>query len=309
MRDIIYITIIVVLAVLLFFLLLWRAAWKQNARRLTRELARTKEQAYNRQLTVSLFDRDLTELAVQLNDNLDYQKQLKLRAEQMELKLRQSISDIAHDLRTPLTVIRGNLQQLYRKGNVDDKSEEYLVRCIHKTQAVSDMIDEFFEMSLLESDAAKVELERVDATKLLMQFIIDHEELIREKQLVPEISLPEQSVVIQADRQLLLRMLTNLLNNVIKYAKQTFAVSMKQWKKEDGKYLRITFSNMLEDSNLDVEKLFERTYRGNEARHGAGTGLGLYIVKLLAQKQGALVCADKEAGKLSIHVDFLVGAI
>lgn len=308
MRDFIYITIIVVLVVLFFLLLLWRISMRRELQRLTKELIHTKEQNYNRQLTVSLFDRNLTELAVQINDNLDYQKHLKLKAEQMEVKLRQSISDIAHDLRTPLTVIRGNLQQLYRKGSLGNKSEEYLVRCLDKTQAVSHMIDEFFEMSLLESDTAKVELERIDATKLLMQFIIDHEELIREKRLVPEISLPEQSVMILADKQLLLRMLTNLLNNVIKYAKETFLVSMEQLQKEEEKYVRITFSNVLEDSNLDVEQLFERTYRGNEARHGTGTGLGLYIVKLLAIKQGALVCAEKEEGKLSIHVDFYLSS-
>lgn len=304
MREVVYIAAILVLAFLLSILLRWCMVMKREMKKLKQEMIKNKEQSYNRQLTIPLFDKDLIELAVQMNDNLDYQKQLKLKAEQSELRLRQSISDIAHDLRTPMTVIQGNLQLLERKASWDDKEKEYLTRCLDKTQAVATMVDEFFELSLLESDAAKVELERIDVTKLLMQFIIDHEELIRKNQLVPELVLPEQSIIILADRQLLLRMLTNLLNNVIKYARDTFFVSMEQWQEQEKHYCRITFSNALEDSSLDVDYLFDRTYRGNEARQGMGAGLGLYIVKLLAKKQEAFVSADKKGNNLSIHLDF-----
>lgn len=306
MIDIVYIIAVAIIAILFLILLWWRMAMKRELATLRQELINTKEQAYNRQLTVSLFDRNLTELAVQMNDNLDYQKQLKLRAEQSEKKLRQSISDIAHDLRTPVTVIRGNLQLLYRKGQWDSVEQEYLNRCMDKTEAVAAMIDEFFEMSLLESDTSMVEVKRIDITKLLMQFVIDHEELIRQNQLVPKLSLPEQSVFILAHKQLLLRMLTNLLNNVIKYAKDTFLISVKQHREQEKEYLRITFSNALLDDSLDVDHLFDRTYRGNDARQGAGAGLGLYIVRLLADKQGASVCADRTKDTLSVHIDFLI---
>ena len=116
----VWIGVSVLLSVILLILFLYLKGIKRQLRELIVELQKTERQDYNRQLTVTLFDRDVTELAVQMNRNLDYQKQLKLQAEQSERTLRQSTSDIAHDLRTPLTVLRGNLQMMEREGGDDD---------------------------------------------------------------------------------------------------------------------------------------------------------------------------------------------
>ena len=116
----VWIGVSVLLSVILLMLFLYLKGIKRQLRELTVELQKTERQDYNRQLTVTLFDRDVTELAVQMNRNLDYQKQLKLQAEQSERTLRQSTSDIAHDLRTPLTVLRGNLQMMEREGGRSD---------------------------------------------------------------------------------------------------------------------------------------------------------------------------------------------
>ena len=114
----VWIGVSVLLSVILLILFLYLNGIKRQLRELTVELQKTERQDYNRQLTVTLFDRDVTELAVQMNRNLDYQKQLKLQAEQSERTLRQSTSDIAHDLRTPLTVLRGNLHFMERDGGL-----------------------------------------------------------------------------------------------------------------------------------------------------------------------------------------------
>ena len=83
---------------------------KKDLRQIKEELARTREEDYNRNLRVSLSDGDVERLASEINRNLDHQKNLKLEAERSRKQLQQSISDIAHDLRTPLTVVKGNLQ-------------------------------------------------------------------------------------------------------------------------------------------------------------------------------------------------------
>lgn len=289
----------IILLLICVILLLYIMAMKRQLRNMREELEHTKEQSYNRQLTVSLFDADVSELATQMNHNLDYQKQLKLKAEQSERKLRQSISDIAHDLRTPLTVIKGNLQMLEQHSELSKKEQTYLHICQDKADTLKNMVDDFFEMSVLESDTTQVALSDVDITNLLVQFIVDHEAVIREKKLVPEIILLEKSVLVKADEQMLLRMLGNLLNNVLKYAKECFSISLE----EEDRQALITFANDISnETEFDVEHLFERTYRGDGARHDSGAGLGLYIVKLLAKKQGMEVGAGREDGKLKVYI-------
>lgn len=290
---------------------------KRELRTIRRELSLAREHSYNRQLTVSLFDRDLTELGTELNKNLDYQKQLKHEARQSELKLKQSVSDIAHDLRTPLTVIKGNLQMLAQDGSISSQAGRYVKICQSKSEILKDMVNDFFELSVLESDSTRVELSELDITKLLMQFVIDHETVIREHHLLPDLRLPERSIMVLADRQMLLRMLGNLLGNVLKYARETFWISVETagggfdidadtnlcCDSAAAARCRITFANRIEaDVCPDAGHLFERAYRGNET--GTGAGLGLYIVRLLADKQGARVYATKEEGCLALHMVF-----
>lgn len=277
---------------------------KRELKNIKRELARTEDLDYNRQITVTLFDKDISALAVQINHNLDYQKQLKGKSQQSERLLRQSVSDIAHDLRTPLTVIGGNLQMLEREDSITGKTRERLDICQNKTKVLREMVDDFFEMSVLESGEREAVLDRVDITKLLMQFIVDHEAVIRSKGIIPDVRLPERSVVISADERLLLRMLENLLANVMKYAQNDFILDVKL--RADNRCC-IRFINELDReqaAGIDTDHIFDRTYRASRSRSGSGAGLGLYIVKLLAEKQGALAEAEKTDERLEIRLLF-----
>ena len=236
----VWIGVSVLLSVILLILFLYLNGIKRQLRELTVELQKTERQDYNRQLTVTLFDRDVTELAVQMNRNLDYQKQLKLQAEQSERTLRQSTSDIAHDLRTPLTVLRGNLQMMEREGGLSEENRKRLQICQGRAAGLGEMVDDFFEMSVLESENIELALENVNVTKVLTEFIVAHEMLIREKELEPEIRLPEKTILIRADEKLLLRMLENLLGNVMKYAGDSFELRLEE--EETGK-CKIVFAN------------------------------------------------------------------
>lgn len=288
----------VVLTIYLFHL-------KREMKNIKRELCKTKDMSYNRQITVSLFDRDLTEMSAQINDNLDYQKKLKLQAEKSETRLKQSVSDIAHDLRTPLTVIKGNLQLLSENGTLTERDRGYLNICMDKADMLKGMVNDFFEMSILESDDQAVQLKEVNGTNIIMQFVADHEAVIREHNLEPEIRLPEKSVMLLADEPMLIRMLGNLLGNVLKYAEKEFVISMELREKDGASFCDIAFSNkLLENVCIDVTHLFDRTYRGSRARTGQGAGLGLYIVRLLAEKQGVEVYAEEERGRLCTHMLF-----
>lgn len=294
--------------IVLFCLILYVILLKKELQKMQKELEHTREQSYNRQLTVTLLDKDLTNLATELNKNLDYQKALKLEQEQAEKTLKQSISDIAHDLRTPLTVIKGNLQMIEKNESLPPGALEYLRICQEKSDVLKTMVDDFFELSVLESEQTEALLCKVDVTKLLMEFLIAHEAVIREHGLRPDINLPQKSIFIHADEELLNRMFSNLLNNIIKYARDSFEIKLVEEEikeTENATTCKVIFTNeLLDNRDLKVEHLFDRTYRGDKARTGSGAGLGLYIVKILAQKQGAEVYAQKDNNFLSMIIEF-----
>ena len=297
--------ILIIACIVLFLLCLWLIAYivrlKAGMKNIKSELILTRDMEYNRQLTVDLIDDNLSEMTAEMNRNLEYQKKLKEKSEAAELSLKQSVSDIAHDLRTPLTVISGNLQMLKKECNLSPAAMEYIRASEDRCRALKVMADDFFELSVLESDYTSAQTERVSLTNELMQFVVDNEGVIRANNLEPDVVFPEKTVFAMADRVLLSRMLGNLLNNVIKYAEGSFRLELSD---KDGESI-IAFSNRL-DSNrsIDTAQLFERTYRADKARSGSGAGLGLYIVKLLAEKQNAKVFAKAENNELSIGVIF-----
>ena len=299
--------LIVVLAIALIVILLWLILIKKNIRELRQELLKTREEDYNRQIKVTLVDNEIEALAAEINKNLDYQKNLKLETENSRRQLEQSISDIAHDLRTPLTVVKGNLQML-EKEDLTKEGREYLDISRRKADTLKGMVDEFFELSVLESENKPVELCKLDATAFLSEIIVENETLIRSHNLVPEITFPEKSIFIKANKEMLSRVFSNLIGNIFKYAEESFELSIEEEGQEslrEKSRCRIRIGNRVENPNdIDIDHIFDRTYRADKARSDGSAGLGLYIARLLVIKQKGSIEAKLEDGKLIFDIVF-----
>ena len=279
-KDIIIVVLVLISLMLITRLILIR----RNLKEISRELNNTKNEDYNRQLKVTLSDKTVEKLAADMNQNLDYQKSLKMETEKSRRQLEQSISDIAHDLRTPLTVIKGNLQMLENE-ELSDKGREYLDISRRKADTLKEMVDEFFELSVLESDSKPVKLCKLDLIGFLSEFIIENETLIREKNLSPKITFPERTIYVRANKEMLSRVFSNLITNILKYAKDDFELVVEQDDDENAQAV-VKVSNHVDDpSAIDIEHIFDRTYRADKARSDGSAGLGLYIAKLLVEKQ------------------------
>lgn len=286
----------IVLAVVCVVLAVRQAMFKRSLRDIRHELELNRKNGYDRQITVTLFDKDLTAAAAEINKSLDFQKKLKNETERRENQLKQSVSDIAHDLRTPIAVIKGNLQ-LAQAEKLTDDGRRYIDISIKRADSMKRMADEFFELAVLESDSTAAEPAKVDITCALMDFLAENEAVIRNSGLEAEIEFPERSIFVYADRAMLMRMLGNLLNNVLRYASDSFKLKLD----DNG---TVTFSNAVSGRIPDTESLFLRSYRSGKSADRQNAGLGLYIVRLLAEKQEASVNASAEDGLLSVSIAF-----
>ena len=276
-------------------------AIKVQIRFICRDLKQNLDPSYDRQLSVALFDKSLNSLAVAINHILDDQRRLKREVVRSENNLKQSVSDIAHDLRTPMTVIKGNLQMLSQEEHISEHGREYLTICHEKADKLKEMADAFFELTILESSDVSAEIQQVNLTKVLMQFLADSEATIRLHGLEPQIVFPEKTVYIRADEHMLTRMLENVLNNILKYAQDTFRLEIQQGEEE----CTVSFSNPVREGEMpDTQMMFERSYRADASRSGGSAGLGLFIVRLLAERQNAKVEAESERGVLTLNMKF-----
>lgn len=309
---------IIVLSLCCLFLLRRWVLLRISIKEITNELRKTRNPGYDRLLRVDLSDKNLNELAKEINDNLSFQKKIKLETERRSKILEQSVSDTCHDLRTPLTVIKGNLQLLENEVS-STEGKKYLQISNNKADALKVMVDEFFELSVLESDSKPVELEKIDVTAFLTDYIIENESIIRKKKINPEISFPDKAVNIRASGELLSRVFSNLISNIMKYAVDGFILKVYPdpvtYKNEqpymlasDGEcnMYHIRLGNRVKDPELiDIQHIFERSYRADKARTDGSAGLGLYIAKLLCEKQKADVKATLEDDFIYFDLYFL----
>lgn len=284
-------------------LLLWKyISLKRNIRHLSQELEKLKDSDYGQPIKITDFDKDLAELAVKANEHTDIQRSLGTEYRQSKKLLGTVISGISHDFRTPLTASLGYLQMIEKSGELSEKNAEYLKIAIQKNKYLKELSDDFFELTRLENNDEEPEMEDVNLSNLVTEFVLEQHEWIEKNQISAEFEI-EEGIIVRSDEHCLMRILSNLMSNAQKYAVSSFGATLKN----DGKSIVLRVFNKLQDRNsVDIDRVFEPFYR-MDARTADGSGLGLYVVKLLAEKLGITVNADLDADSIfSIEMRFLL---
>ncbi|MBQ6041539.1 MAG: HAMP domain-containing histidine kinase [Oscillospiraceae bacterium] len=280
-------TVCVCLLVILCVLLWKYISLKRNIRHFSQELEKLKDSDYRQTIKVTDFDKDLVELAVKVNEHTDIQRQLGVEYENSRKQLGTVISGISHDFRTPLTASLGYLQMIEKSGELSDKNAEYLAIAMQKNQYLKALSDEFFELTKIENGKEELDLDAVNLSYLLTETVLEQHSWIADKNIATDFEISD-GIMIQADVHCLTRILNNLMSNAQKYTSDSFGVKLKQ----DGDCVVLCVSNSIADStSLDVDRVFEPFYR-MDARTAGGSGLGLYVVKLLCDRLGWSVGAE-----------------
>lgn len=274
---------------------------KRQLRTVTAQLnERTKENS-ERKVTVAFIDNDLTELAAAVNRNLELQKKLRIDVRKNDLQLKESIANLSHDLRTPLTSILGYLQLARAPQCPEEKRNEYLKIVSDKADSLKAMINRLYELSVLDVQEAALKKEKIDLNLLLREVLAGQYELLKKSGIDLDVNLPNFPVWITADKVALTRIIQNLLGNSGRYAKERLKIELTT----ASSCAFLSVSNPAPQLNAeDVEHLFERFYTADKSRNSGGSGLGLYIVKKLIEKMDGNITAGLCDDVLTIKVGF-----
>lgn len=269
-------------------IILWKyISVKRNIRHFSQELEKLKDSDYRQPVKVTDFDRDLVELAVKVNEHTDVQRQLGVEYEGRKKQLGTVISGISHDFRTPLTASLGYLQMIEKSGALSEKNAEYLAIAMQKNRYLKELSDEFFELTKIENSNEELQPEEVNLSNLLTETLFEQHSWITERNIRTEFDI-DDGILIETDTHCLTRILNNLMSNAQKYTADSFGVKLKQ----DNDRVVLCVSNTIVDSAaLHIDRVFEPFYR-MDARTAGGSGLGLYVVKLLCDRLGWSVKAE-----------------
>ena len=255
-----------------------------------------KQIKQQRKIRVSLSNRDIEELAYAINQKDNLHKKLQVQIKQEEEQLKQSISNISHDLRTPLTSIQGYLTLLQE---CEDKQEQG--QCIKiikaKTDYLTDLVQEFYDLSVIENEQVDVECERVDINRIVTDCLI--EKYYEFGEIQPTIQTENTPVWIYGNNLICKRIIENLIVNALRYSDNYIEVSINQ----KGVFTIKNSTKSLDD--IDVNLLFNKFYTVDKSRTKGSSGLGLYIVKELLKKiDGKIENVSYEKNILSISICF-----
>ena len=249
----------------------------------------------NTLIDISTRDPYMRKLATDINEQLRLLRQQRHKYLNGDRELKEAVTNISHDLRTPLTAICGYLDLLEREEN-SENTTRYLSLIGNRVDAMKQLTEELFRYSVILSTGELV-LETVCVNGVLEESIAAFYGVLTNRSIQPEIHITENRIDRQLNREALGRVFSNILNNALKYSDGDLEIFLH----DDGE---IIFSNTVSRLNeVQVGKLFDRFFTVEAARNS--NGLGLAISKTLVEQMGSTIQAKLRDGRLHICIRFL----
>ena len=247
----------------------------------------------NSVITVSSRDKQVRRLVTELNKELKLLREEHHRFVQGDMELKNAVTNISHDLRTPLTAICGYLDML-KSEDKSSEAERYLEIIGGRAESMKQLTEELFRYSVIMTSESEPKQEQVIVNDVLEESIAGYYSILSEKKISPEIDITYKKVIRILDRSALARVFSNLINNAVKYSDGDLSVRLS----DDGTTVFSNHASQL--TSVQVDKLFDRFYTVEAARNS--TGLGLSIARTLIEKMGGTISASLENGVLSIVI-------
>ncbi len=274
-----------VLAVKIYFM-------KKSVREITEQMHQKLREDTNTGIDVSTEDRDILALAADINEELKTLREEQRKYVRGDKELKDAITNISHDIRTPLTAIRGYLD-LLEKCPQSSEALMYLTQIKNRAEAMRALTEELFRYSVAASEG-DLSLDMVCVNDVLEESIASFFGAISERGITPDIDITETRLTRITDKTALARIFSNLLSNALKYSRGDLFISMDE-------NCVIRFRNSADNvENIEVNRLFNRFYTVESGNRS--TGLGLSIAKLLTEKLGGEITAEIIGDMLEIRI-------
>lgn len=276
---------------------------KKEIKRAARQLRELNKGASEKKVDISYFDRDVEELAKEINSQIDLTKNAVAEKRRTEIESKKAISYISHDIRTPMTSILGYIQLLESDEITPEMRREYISIIKSGATRLKALLEDFFELSIIEQSDYPVKIEMIKLNQLLLEVLLGFYEEFHKINLEPTINIPDNDILIMGDPSAVKRVIENLVVNAIRHSSGQVTIQLKKCNTS----VQLTISNSVNQlSEQDLHHMFDRFYKADQTRTGKGTGLGLPIAKSLMEKMKGSLTAEFTENQLYMKCEWKV---
>lgn len=282
--------IAVLICIVLYQQFAFRTGTQIKLKKISQKLEEIQDTDSDENVMVFTDNKVLMDLAAQINRLLENQRKVKVDYRRSEISSKKMLSNISHDIKTPMTVILGYLEIMRLNSSGEN---EMLLKVEQKAQRVMELINQFFTLAKLEAGDTEITISKIDVCEACRENVLDFYELLTQKEFQVDVDIPEEAVFVRGNKDALQRILFNLISNVVRYGSDGKYMGM--FLRSDEKYIYID----VVDKGKGIERafaqnVFERLFTMEDSRNREiqGNGLGLTIAQNLAHQLGGEITLE-----------------
>ena len=289
--------VLIILAILLSYIIYLQ---RRQIKLICHQMAFINNNNTNKMVTQEINSKHISELVDNINGMITNQKTHDINVMHNSNNLKETITNLSHDIRTPLTSLDGYFQLL--KESTSDKEKDKYSRIIQsRIDSLKIMLDELFTYTKLQDDNYTLDLEKSNFNKLLTTTLFSFYDEFNTKGIEPQIDICDEQLSVYCNQAAVIRVIQNIIKNSFEHSLSEMKITLQ---KIDGKAVLVCSNNVDGEDDIDITMVFDRFYKSDVSRTQSSTGLGLSIAKGLTEKMGGTISASLEGGMFSITVIF-----
>lgn len=292
----IYLLVLFLAASLIFniYLVQHQRVANQEISYVEKKLQSIIEQQTDENVLLYTSNSQMKSLLIQINRLLEHNQKTVANFHSVERSMRKMLSNISHDLKTPLTVILGYIEIILHDETINQEKEKSLLQTVHlKAEEVLELINRFFDLVKLESNDVHLEMSKIELGEICKKTILDYYEILTKKEFDVSINIPNEQNFIWGNKGAVERILNNLISNALQYGSDGKVIGLQLRSTEDKVYIDVfdRGKGILENGK---DRVFERLYTMEDSRNKLyqGSGLGLTITKRLVEQLGGKISLE-----------------
>ena len=290
--------IIIILIIVIIILLTYLFLYHNEVKHISKEIDNIKDLDSNTLIHSKYNLKNINNLIYKINNLLTESKNIKIDYGNKNKSLMKMMTNISHDLRTPLTSALGYIDIILKSDLSEEEKKKDLITIEKRLRRLEELISSFFEFSKIISTNKQPVLEKINLTSVLEESVIVFYDDYKKNNREILLDCNQRKIIINSNKMLLTRIFENLIGNAYKHSSSDLSIKVEI---EDK--VKIIFSNELLDNDVDIDRIFDEFYTVDISRTKEGPGLGLAIAKEFTRQLNGKIYAEKQKNQLKIIIE------